>query len=196
MKKIFLTIAVLFTVMFNMFGQETENLKLNFKLDNGMKFDTIINVSTTEQTEVFITKNIHVNANYALQEPARNIMVTKTLLVEPTDAGEALHNLNYGVNKFAILEIASLCVGVGGTAIGVAIPLIAKAGTHSYEGSFKGSSYYSSSNTAATVGYVVIGTSCLAAAVLQVCALLELKNNSMDNFYISEHGIGFKIDIK
>lgn len=182
MKKIFFTIAVLFNVIFNTFGQELENIKMNFNV-KGTKFDTVISVSPIEPTEVFIAKNVHLNASYVLQESARDVLVTQTLLVEPINSAEVLHNLNYGINKFAKLEIASLSVGVGGTAIGLLLPSIAKnTGVNVYNCSI--------------AGYTIIGASCVTAAILQICAILQLKNNSLDNFYISEHGIGFKIDIK
>lgn len=178
MKKIFLTIVVLFTVMFNGFGQqiksnEHHNIKLSIPVGDKYHFDTIVSFETMGYCEMhkFIDFTL---VQKTIDGKKVNTTIIKDITYQPINNTENLKQLNHGVNTFAKLEIASLCVGV----ISGVTTLVLVTTDHNIG--------------AATVG---IGGG-LAALGLHVAALVILKNNSLDNFYISDKGVGFKIDIK
>ncbi len=92
---------------------------------------------------------------------------------ERVDANEVMHNLNKGVKVFANCEIVALAVSAitASVCIGTAKenPNVAK--------------------------YVGIGGAGVAL-ILHTVGIVNLAGNSMKNFYVSDKGVGFKIDIK
>lgn len=178
MKKIFLTIAVLFTVMFNAFGQqiklnEQHNIKLSIPIADRYYFDTIVSFETMGYSKMhkFI---VFEKGQKTSDNKEFTMTLIKDITYQPINNTENLKQLNHGVNTFAKLEIASLCVG----GISGVTALVLATKDHNIG--------------AATIG---IGGG-LTALGLHIAALVILKNNSLDNFYISDKGIGFKIDIK
>lgn len=177
MKKIFLTIAVLFSVMFNGFGQqiklnEQHTVKLSIPVGE-YHFDTIVSFETMGYAEMHKFINFTFNQKTIKGEEV-NTTIIKDITYQPINNAENLKQLNYGVNKFAKLEIASLCVG--GISGITALVLVTK-----------------DHNIGA--GIVGVGGG-LTALGLHIAALVILKNNSFNNLYVSDKGVGFKIDIK
>lgn len=174
MKKIFLTFALVFALISTMVSQtiktnEVHNIHLNIPVGD-------INIDTIIPFETFGYNEMHkvIDFTFVQNSYDGNVIrtVTKDITYQPINTVENIKQLNHGINKFATLEIASICVAIG---TATAACLIAQ--------------------DEPTGALVIGGVGGAATFGLQIAALVVLKNNSVKNLYISDKGVGFKINI-
>lgn len=103
--------------------------------------------------------------------------LTKSLIYEEVDNGEVMHNLNRGVKVFANCEVVATVVSLATAGLTVGL-LCDENNPHT---------------KAATI--VGIGGASIAT-ILHIIGIVNLCDKSMKNLYVSDKGVGFKIDIK